>query len=567
MTRIIGPKGAVRMWVLIAGLCGLVVGLDRSALGQDTAAAPAAESTLADIIVTARKREESIMKAPVIMEAVPIQTIQDLHVTSAESLTSVEPSLKINFGFSLSGITINMRGLGNGPAANFLDQSVALNLDGFTSNSGQLFRIGLFDMQQIEILKGPQALFYGKSTSAGLIAIHSADPTDKWESKVTAGYEFEAHETDVDGYISGPITDELGIRFAGFRNTSTQGWLTNPNPDNPNSNLPQYTNEGARLTLKYDNVDAGLRINLKGSITRDTGNWWVGDLNESRCPAGGNPVPILSTYDPCKLGTVTQGNPPPLPYIPGLDYSNPFSTVFSSAGPLPMFRSTSYNYTNSDLGILNIDYDLRSGLTLSSVTGVVAVEAADVGGSSTLGSPDGYQLGGVSSSHEFSQELRLTSDWRDSWFNFMAGGLYNPSTRNDELGIDFRGAGYTLWTDSSSRMKAETHSAFGQILLTPFQKWELDAGLRYIHVNKHFESLIANNNYTLFYEFLGFPPPVTGQGIQNVPEANKAITENETVPEGRVQGTRVCHRAHRTLVQRLYDFAQRCHSRREGQGL
>jgi outer membrane receptor protein involved in Fe transport len=517
---------SVSMIALMAAASPALAQSDTSAR-QSSAVAPE------EIIVTARKREESIMKAPVVITAVPQKTIENLHLTSVESLSSVEPSLKINFGFSLSGITANLRGLGNGPAANYIDQSIALNLDGFTSNSGQLFRAGLFDMAQIEVMKGPQALFYGKSTSAGLIAIHSADPTSTWDTKVTVGYEFRADEMDLDGYVSGPITDMLGVRLAGYHNTS-KGWLTNPNPNNPVHRVPGDTNDGGRLTLKYDNPDTGLRIKFKGSITKDTSNHWVGDLNQYRCPASGDPEFIHSLYDDCKVNNTTYGNPPPHAYNPSLDYSNPFNlTPFTQGSPIPMMRSQSYAETESSLAVLNVDYDVMPGLTVSSVTALDWLKATDAGGSSTIGTPVGLDIGGQTKSQEFSEELRLTSNWKDSWINFMIGGLYNPSTRKDQLGIVIPQVPLgpplgtlALWTDDSSNMKSETDSVFGQINLTPIDKWELDAGVRYIHVNKHFISLIARGNYPSFFYF-GTP----GEGIQNLSPSHKAISENATVPE------------------------------------
>jgi len=112
------------------------------------------------------------------MQVVTQQAIQDQHINN--TLGADQPyGLMINTGFALNGITINFRGLGNGSAASFIDQSLALNLDGFTSSSaslhGRSVRYG-----PRRFLKGPQALYYGKSTSAGLITIKSADPTDTW---------------------------------------------------------------------------------------------------------------------------------------------------------------------------------------------------------------------------------------------------------------------------------------------------------------------------------------------------------------------------------------------------
>ena len=65
------------------------------------------------------------------------------------------------------------------------------------------------------MLKGPQPLFFGKSTSAGVLTLRSANPTSTWEAAGSASYEFEEEGVTFGGYISGPLTDTLGIRVAG----------------------------------------------------------------------------------------------------------------------------------------------------------------------------------------------------------------------------------------------------------------------------------------------------------------------------------------------------------------
>jgi outer membrane receptor protein involved in Fe transport len=522
-----------RKLAVLSSVCALALtGANFAARAADAAPARQAAAAPEEIIVTARKREESIMKAPVIIQAVSKATIDNLHIDSVQALSSVEPSLKIETGFSLIGVTVNMRGLGSGSATGTIDQQVALNLDGFTSNSGQLYRGGLFDMAQVEILKGPQALFYGKSTSGGVIAIHSADPTKTWDTKVSVGYEFNADEMDLDGYVSGPINDTLGIRIAGFHNTS-KGYLINPNPANPNHRIPGGEDDGGRVTLKYDNPDIGLRVKFKGSYTSDTTNAWIGDLNESMCPPSGNPSPIVHIYDDCKVNQTTAGNPPPVAYNPAIDYANPFNPALAGGfGPTPLFKDHSYSYTKVALGILNVDYDVTPGLTVSSVTALDSLLAGEAGGSSNIVSAIGYELGSTVKEQEFSEELRLTSNWKDSWINFMVGGLYNPSTYKPRLtvaipnlAIPFVG-NLSLYDDDTQVLKSETDSAFGQISLTPIEHWELDAGVRYVHVHKHFTSLFAGGNYPSF-----FRADPAGEAINNVSPSLTQVTENATVPE------------------------------------
>lgn len=171
--------------------------------------------TLEEITITARKRQESVLRAPVVIDVLTAQQVEDFRITDFYALAEVEPDLSIGTGFSTVGAIAMLRGFGNGLGAEFVDQSVLINIDGESMSQGQFYKTGLFDVGQIEVLKGPQSLFYGKGSSAGIIAIHSADPTDHWESKVSAGYEFVANETPVEAYISGPLTDQLLPRDRG----------------------------------------------------------------------------------------------------------------------------------------------------------------------------------------------------------------------------------------------------------------------------------------------------------------------------------------------------------------
>ena len=85
------------------------------------------------------------------------------------------------------------------------------------------------DVAQIEVLKGPQALFFGKNSPGGIISVRSADPTASFQGALTAGYEFEADEIRTEGYVSAPITDTLGVRLAGYYD-DMEGYVTNVAP-------------------------------------------------------------------------------------------------------------------------------------------------------------------------------------------------------------------------------------------------------------------------------------------------------------------------------------------------
>src|SRR5690606_17170414 len=101
------------------------------------------------------------------------------------------------------GPQVTIRGVGTSSYDPGVDQSVSLNIDGLSLGQGLAFASGMFDVSQVEVLKGPQSLFYGKSTPGGVISLRTADPTDQLELTGRAGYEFEAREVRGEFILSG----------------------------------------------------------------------------------------------------------------------------------------------------------------------------------------------------------------------------------------------------------------------------------------------------------------------------------------------------------------------------
>ena len=481
---------------------------------EPTATQESSSGTLEEITITARKREESFLRAPVVVDVYTPQQIEDFRITDFYSLAAVQPDLTIGTGFSTVGAIAILRGLGNGLGAEFVDQSVLLNIDGESMSQGQFYKSGLFDVGQIEVLKGPQSLFYGKGSSAGIIAIHSADPTDHWESKISAGYEFVAQETPVEAYISGPLTDELGIRVAAYY-SQMAGWLTNPNPYNSNRTYPDGDSEGGRITLKFDN-NGGFRAKLKAAFSRTGDDAFDGAINQLSCN-GARPQDALSIYDTCKIDTVSAGTYPSLPYNPNLSFNYGNTAAFMEGAPSPLFKGgQEYEFSQTAQGVLSMDYDITHALTLTSITAANEVTAQEAGKS--FEGPDFLLIAGRNVDHNFSQELRLTSDYK-GWINFMAGADYDEALVDTNLVVDL--PEITFLTDNSQQMTTKTNSFFAQLLLTPIDKWELSVGARYTRVHKYFTSLLPSSNLS---------PPL-GQQIDEIPYDLRNITQGATTPE------------------------------------
>ena len=494
---------------LIAGSLGSV-----SALAQTPAAAPEAE-TSADIIVTARKRDESALKAPVILDVLTPQKLEQLHVTNVYALNSVVPSLTIVPGGSFTGVTAALRGLGNGASANYADQTVAMNLDGLTVPTGAFYRAGSFDLGQLEVLKGPQALFFGKSTSGGVIILHTADPTKEWDSKISTSYETDSDETEVNGFISGPITDSLGFRIAGVMSRS-EGYLINRNPASSDRRKQGVENDGVRATLAYD-ANAGVRVKVKAFYARNKTDGDLPTISNTICPNNVTPFAAAVGYDDCRLNRTVIGLPDAAPYKPASYGPGDFAN-FAVGSPSPLFRDGSpYNEVKMAGVPLQVDVDVSNGLTLTSLSGYQW--ARFKAGTTFSNGPTLFTFAADDKIREFSQELRLTSDWKDSWINFMAGGLYSDQKRDSEFVFVVPVGAY--YSQNFVTLKTKQSSAFAQVMLTPIDRIELSAGARYTRVHRYFSRL---NNFANFN-------PVLIDNLNNVSRGNRNRTETDFSPE------------------------------------
>ncbi|MBI1180656.1 MAG: TonB-dependent receptor plug domain-containing protein, partial [Alphaproteobacteria bacterium] len=202
-----------------AGTAGAVVallslGLSMPGHAQDTAGAKTPKPATDTIMVTARKTSETLQETPVTVSVVSGKDLARFNYDKIENLTTRIPSLNVQLGGSGSGAQVSLRGVGTSNISDAFDSAVALNYDGVMISQMRVLQGAFFDVQQVEVLKGPQSLYFGKSASAGVISIKSANPTRDWEMGAKASYEFEEQGYTGEAYVSGPLNDKVGVRLA-----------------------------------------------------------------------------------------------------------------------------------------------------------------------------------------------------------------------------------------------------------------------------------------------------------------------------------------------------------------
>ena len=169
---------------------------------------------LQDIVVTARKRAESVQDIPVAVTAISAETIAKQDLTSLEKVAARTPNFQVGRASNGSGAQLTLRGIGSSSTSIGIEQSVAVVVDGVYYGQGRIIQEGFFDLQRMELLKGPQALFFGKNATAGVISLTTADPTDEVELKGKVSYEFRSQQAQIEAIGSTPLSDKVGLRIA-----------------------------------------------------------------------------------------------------------------------------------------------------------------------------------------------------------------------------------------------------------------------------------------------------------------------------------------------------------------
>ncbi|NIP16687.1 MAG: TonB-dependent receptor plug domain-containing protein, partial [Pseudomonadales bacterium] len=161
------------------------------------------------------------------------ETMERRGLDSFNSVVNAIPQMVLTEGNSGSGATITMRGIGSTWYNQGLEQKVAVNLDGVYYGRGRIIHEAMLDLGQVEVLKGPQSLFFGKNSSAGVISLTSKDPGDEFELIVKTGYEFENEELFGELIVSGPVNDQLGLRAAFKGSKMYGGYFNNQAAEDP----------------------------------------------------------------------------------------------------------------------------------------------------------------------------------------------------------------------------------------------------------------------------------------------------------------------------------------------
>ena len=485
--------GILGSFIISCGLaitvCAIPRGTALAATEAGTDATP--EGGLETIVVTARKRTESVQDVPVDVTAVTGEEIRRQDLTSLEKLAEVTPDFNVGRASNGSAAQLTLRGIGSSSTSIGIEQSVAVVVDDVYYGQGRVIEEGFFDLGEVTILKGPQALFFGKNATAGVISLTSADPTSTAELMTKAAYEIESKTTQVEAVASGPLTDTLGLRVAVRGSIMNGGYYKNQADAVTYSTFDSATDETtnhvagpapsdspgehellARVTLKWtptDQLTASLKLSSDYNYVNNS-SW---NYVAYSCPTG---FLALNPQWACGSSFVTHQNNMPTDIAQDYPYADGGGT---------------YNRYQSYAATLTVNYKLDD-YTLTSVSNYQTntntwLCACDFESSG----PTGVWATEDSTWYATSEEFRALSTFH-SPVNFMIGGLAQKTMRVFNQWVTDGGVsnsdapqGYEYVTTAKySTTSGRTYAVFGQAIWDIVRTVEATAGLRYTHETK-----------------------------------------------------------------------------------
>jgi iron complex outermembrane receptor protein len=363
-------------------------------LAQEPATPTADESAYSssDIVVTAQKRVERLQDVPISVTALGGDALARDRIRQADDLVTQVPNLQLTATVGEGTPSFAIRGVSMSDFSLNQSSPVATYYDEVYKGNFAFLGVALYDLERVEVLRGPQGTLYGKNTTGGAINIISRKPSFDTEGYLSLGYG-NYNRFDAEGAINLPLTQTLAARFA-FTVARADGWFKNVEPGKPDLNgVREY---GLRASLLWE-AAPGASFLLRASTSLQ--NPYNYGIYAQPGPDGIG----AGVYEAFDQGTSY--------FRTGLNRRELASTYT----PRRHARTKAISLTST--------VDAGRGLTVTSVT------SYDRGKLFFAEDNDGSPLRVAELSYtdrasQFAQDLRLTSDWQGP-FNFILGGYYS----------------------------------------------------------------------------------------------------------------------------------------------
>ena len=204
---------------------------------------------LEEIVVTATKRAEDVQDVAIAVSVYSADRILEAHILTLEDLQFIAPTITIGTDFGTAQLF--MRGLGQNSILNSIDPSVGLYVDGAVINAPAAQLFAMFDLERVEVLRGPQGTLFGRNTTGGAINLITAKPTQEFEAhaRFSAG-DYGLAQTE--GALSGPLLDNKVLGRVAWKTSRRDGFGINEFTGNDIDDQDQLMYRGS---LQFDISD------------------------------------------------------------------------------------------------------------------------------------------------------------------------------------------------------------------------------------------------------------------------------------------------------------------------
>ena len=429
------------------------------------------ENGLNVIVVTAQRREESVQDVPIAISAFSSEELETRGVSNALEVTQFVPNL---VGLNNTGLgtanTYYLRGIGNTESIATFDPPVGSYIDDIYMSRQNANNLAFFDIDRLEVLRGPQGTLFGRNTTGGAINVVMKQPGDEVAGYVEIGYgsykRFLSRAS-----IDIPVADSLAVKVSGY-------WQ-NDDGYAQNSLTNERTNE---------NDGWGVRLGIRGELS-DTARW-TGSYMHTFASAEN----ILNfDCDPanpanCNGRFLTTGYPK----------NGSFGGILT--GPKNDFG----HGNNVEMDFVSSNLELGFGdFTINVITGFIdinqdfALDFADGRGLPSTSTPvpavrqfplGGFTIANQGEHTQFTQEVKINASLSDGLIDFVSGVYYFEESNRTDLGDVFTlGNGFALvLADREIRNKAKAWAGYLQADVNVTNQLKLTAGIRYTDEEKSF---------------------------------------------------------------------------------
>ena len=407
------------------------------------------QSTLEEIVVTAQKRAQSLQDVSVSVSAFTGDEIEEQGVIQPKDIALQTPNLLIKNAVGNTAPIFSIRGISLNDFATNGTQPVGVYVDEvYLPNNSQL-SFQLFDVERVEVLKGPQGTLYGRNTAAGAVNFISNKPTDEFAAGVSATLgDYELFSLDT--YVNGQLADNVSGRFSFSGERQGEGFFTNIATDEDHGETDRFGWRAQLLWNASESVTA--LLNVHGGRDRSD-NWYYSLIaNESGLPAG----EAIIAADPVD------------------------GDIFSGA-----FNSTPLIDNDSIGATLSVDWE-RENFSIKSISSYEKLdyERQEDFDSTVLSAGNNSYVGDLET---YSQEIRLSSNGGERW-DWIVGAFYGVDEliENDVFNeVDhpfFEG----LILNESYVQETTSFALYNHNEFTLNDQWKLTAGIRFTDEERSF---------------------------------------------------------------------------------